>query len=172
VLAEPHLRIVLGKPVRGVYGLGLAGERVAGVEVWGHGGSYGGFQTSLLTVPDRDAVFAGLTNSSLGAKALWDVENEFLRRVVGAEREVPPTYDMPAAARDSFTGRYANSDGWYDVAFAIGGVVATFDDGEYAARPIGERTFEIVEGNRIRERFDFPLEGFGRFGSRLAERIA
>jgi hypothetical protein len=24
----------------------------------------------------------------------------------------------------------------------------------------------------VRERFDFPLEGFGRFGSRLAERVA
>ena len=37
--------IVHGKPVGGVYGLGLFGERVGGVEVWGHAGSYGGFQT-------------------------------------------------------------------------------------------------------------------------------
>jgi CubicO group peptidase (beta-lactamase class C family) len=172
VLTEPRLRIVLGKPVRGVYGLGLAGERVGGVEVWGHTGSYGGFQCSLLTIPDRDAVFVGLTSSSLGAKALYDVENEFFRRVLGAERAVPPTVELSEAERDAFSGRYANSDGWYEVAAAIDGVVVAFDDGEYAARAIGERTFEIVEGNRIRERFDFPLEAFGRFGSRLAERIA
>ena len=172
VMTEPRLRIVLGKPVRGVYGLGLAGERVGGTEVWGHGGSYGGFQSSLLTIPEHDAVFVGLTNSSFGAKALYDLENEFFRRVVGAERDVPPTVDLPEEARDAFSGQYANSDGWYEVAPAVDGVVATFDDGEYAARAIGDRTFEIVEGNRVRERFDFPLEGFARFGSRLAERIA
>jgi hypothetical protein len=92
--------------------------------------------------------------------------------VLGAERAVPPTVELSEAERDAFSGRYANSDGWYEVAAAIDGVVVAFDDGEYAARAIGERTFEIVEGNRIRERFDFPLEAFGRFGSRLAERIA
>ena len=68
-LAQPdsaRLRVVAGKPTAGVYGLGLAGERVGGVEVWGHPGSYGGFQSSLLVVPERGAVFAGLTNSSTG----------------------------------------------------------------------------------------------------------
>ena len=29
--------------------------------MWSHSGSYGGFQSILLTVPDRDAVFVGLT---------------------------------------------------------------------------------------------------------------
>ena len=172
VLGSPQLRIVHGKPVAGVYGLGLSGERVDGVDVWGHGGSWGGFQSTLLTVPDRDAVLVGLTNASRGGKALWEIENMFFERLLGARRRTPETYDMPAEMRESFTGSYANSDGWYEVAFSVDGVVATFEDGEYAARPIGERTFEIVEGDRVRERFDFPLEGFGRFGSRLAERIA
>ena len=172
VLGSPQLRIVHGKPVGGVYGLGLSGERVDGVDVWGHGGSWGGFQSTLLTVPDRDAVFVGLTNASRGGKALWEIENMFFERLFGARRRTPETYDMPAEMRESFTGSYANGDGWYEVAFSVDGVVATFEDGEYAARPIGERTFEIVEGDRVRERFDFPLEGFGRFGSRLAERIA
>jgi len=74
--------------------------------------------------------------------------------------------------RDAFSGSYANSDGWFEVGLAPGGLVVTFDDGEFPARSIGETTFEITGGDRIRERFDFPLEGFGRFGSRLAERIA
>jgi CubicO group peptidase (beta-lactamase class C family) len=172
VNGAPQLRIVHGKPVGGVYGLGLSGERVGGLEVWGHGGSYGGFQSTLLTVPDRDAVLVGLTNASRGGKALWEIENMFFERLLGARRRTPETYDMPAEVRESFIGSYANSDGWYEVAFSVDGVVATFEDGEYAARPIGERTFEIVEGDRVRERFDFPLEGFGRFGSRLAERVA
>ena len=172
LIGAPQLRIVHGKPVGGVYGLGLSGERVGGVEVWGHGGSYGGFQSTLLTVPDRDAVFVGLTNASRGGKALWEIENMFFERLLGARRRVPQTYDMASDVRESFIGSYANSDGWYEVAFAVDGVAATFEDGEYAARAIGERTFEIVEGDRVRERFDFPLEGFGRFGSRLAERVA
>ena len=50
-----QMRTVHGKPIGGVYGLGLFGERVGGVEVWGHSGSYGGFQSSLLVVPDATA---------------------------------------------------------------------------------------------------------------------
>jgi D-alanyl-D-alanine carboxypeptidase len=175
LLAEPvarQLRIVHGKPIGGVYGLGLFGERVGGVEVWGHGGSWGGYQTSLLVVPDMDAVFAGLTNSSVGRHALRELEDVFFERVLGTRRAEPEYVDLGAADRDAFTGSYANSDGWYEVTFAIGGLVVTFEDGEYPAMPIGERTFQITEGDRIRDRFDFPLEGFGRFGSRLAERVA
>jgi CubicO group peptidase (beta-lactamase class C family) len=175
LLASPdfaRMRVVHGKPPGGVYGLGLFGERVGGVEVWGHSGSWGGFQTSLLVVPDRDAVFVGLTNSSVGAKALKDVEDVFFEQVMGARRRVAETVELPDDVRDSFTGSYANSDGWYEVSFAIGGLSVKFEDGEFAARAIGERTFEITERERSRERFDFPLEGFGRFGSRLAERIA
>jgi hypothetical protein len=122
-------------------------------------------------VPDRDAVFVGLTNHSRGAKALWEVENAFFERVVGARRRVPSTVDLPDEVRDAFTGSYANSDAWTEVEFAVDGLSVKWEDGEFAARPIGERTFEITEGDRVRERFDFPLEGFGRFGSRLAERI-
>ena len=43
---------------------------------------------------------------------------------------------------------------------------------DYPAQAIGEHTFEITEGDAAREQFDFPLEGFGRFSSRLAERVA
>ena len=84
-----RMRIVHGKPAAGVYGLGLWGERVGGVEVWGHPGSYGGFQTSFLVIPDRDAVFVGLTNSSRGANALHEIENTFFERVIGERRPRP-----------------------------------------------------------------------------------
>jgi CubicO group peptidase (beta-lactamase class C family) len=174
LLARPELarmRVVHGKPAGGVYGLGLFGERVGGVEVWGHGGSWGGFQTSLLTIPDRDAVFVGLTNHSRGAKALYEVENAFFERVLGARRRVPETVELPDDVLEGFSGSYANSDDWIDAEFSVGGLAVTFADGEFAARPIGERTFEITERDRVRERFDFPVEGFGRFGSRLAERV-
>ncbi|MFL5926160.1 MAG: serine hydrolase domain-containing protein [Gaiellaceae bacterium] len=172
VVAEPRLRIVHAKAVAGVYGLGLQGQRVGGVEVWGHGGSWGGYQSSLLTVPDRDAIFVGLTNGSRGSKALYELEDEFFHRLLGERRPVPPTVELPDEARDELTGSYGNSSAWYEVSFAVDGLSLKLDDGEFGARAIGERTFEITEGDRVRERFDFPLEGFGRFGSRLAERVA
>ena len=172
LLAEPRLRVVQAKPVGGVYGLGLWGERVGGVEVWGHGGSWGGFQSSLLTIPDRDAVFVGLTNASLGAKALYELENEFCRRLLGATRRTPDTVTLTSESLRAFGGSYATSEGRYEVVPTPTGLRVQFEDGAFAARPIGERTFEITEGNRVRERFDFPLEGFGRFGSRLADRVA
>jgi CubicO group peptidase (beta-lactamase class C family) len=171
LLGAPQMRIVHGKPVSGVYGLGVWGERVGGAEVWGHGGSWGGYQTSLLTVPDRDAVFVGLTNASRGGQALAEIEDQFFERVLGARRPVPETVDLADAVREELTGSYANSAGWYEVSFAIGGLSVKLEDGEFAARALGERTFELTEGDHIRERFDFPLEGFARFGSRLAERV-
>jgi hypothetical protein len=122
-------------------------------------------------VPDRDAVFVGLTNHSRGAKALWEVENAFFERLLGARRQVRQTVELPDAVRDGFTGSYANSDGWIEVEFAVDGLAVRFEDGEFAARPIGERTFEITDRDHVRERFDFPLEGFGRFGGGLAERV-
>ncbi|HEV7641376.1 MAG TPA: serine hydrolase domain-containing protein [Gaiellaceae bacterium] len=172
LLAEPRLRILHGKPVGGVYGLGLYGERVGGVEVWGHPGSWGGYQSALLFVPERDAVFVGLTNGSLGRKAVYELADEFFQRLLGARRSVPETVDLPDDARQAFSGSYANSDDSYEVSFASDGLSVKLEDGEFAARPIGERTFEITEGDHVRERFDFPLDGFGRFSSRLAERVS
>ena len=52
------------------------------------------------------------------------------------------------------------------------GLVVSVEGIDFRAQAIGERTFEITEGDAIRERFDFPLDGFGRFSSRLAERVA
>ena len=79
----------------------------------------------------------------------------------------------PDSALASVTGSYANSDARYDVAVSGRGLAATFEDGEFAARPIGERMFEITTGGpRAGDRFDFPVAGFGRFDSGLAERVA
>ena len=173
-LAQPRsaqMRIVHGKPTAGVYGLGMFGERLGDAEVWGHGGSYGGFESSFLVVPDRAAVFVGLTNASRGSKALRLIEDEFFDRLLGRRRRVAEPRDLPVEVREAFTGSYANSDGWTEVALSDGGLRVTIDDSPFEARAIGDTTFEIVSGERVNERFDFPLEGFGRFGSRLAERV-
>ena len=87
-----------------VYGFGFGGERVGGVEVWGHGGSHSGFRCQLLVVPDRGAVFAGLTNSGRGKLALREIEDLWLERVVGARRPVPATVELGTRGACGFHG--------------------------------------------------------------------
>ena len=170
------LRRPAGKPVSGVYGLGFFGERVGGIEVWGHGGSHSGFQSSFLLVPDRGAVFAGLTNSGVGARALAEIEDLWLERVVGARRGRHETVELPLESLAAFAGTYANDETTATVSVGDPGLLAEVveDVGTFAlaARPIGERRFEIAGGPFDGDRFDFPLEGFARVGNRLLPRVA
>ena len=174
LLAEPsfaRMRTVHGKPVGGVYGLGMSGERVGDVEVWGHAGSYGGFQSSLLVVPDAPAVFAGLTNSGYGAKALYDVENAFFDSVLGARRRVSSFVELPPEVLARYAGTYENSDMSAAIESVAGGLVVTADGDEAFLRPLDERRFEVPDGPHVRDRVDFPRDGFARLGSRLAARV-
>jgi CubicO group peptidase (beta-lactamase class C family) len=170
--AFEQMRVASGKPVGGVYGFGLFGERVGGVDVWGHPGSYGGFQSSLLTVPERDAVFVGLTNSDLGAKALRALEDAFFERAVGERRRQPPFTKLDPAVYVGYEGTYENSDATYVVEHAGDGLVLHVNGEELVGLAIGERTFRVAIGPHVGERFDFPRGGFGRFGSRIAARVA
>ena len=168
-----RLRVPLGKPIGGVYGLGLFGERVGGVEVWGHVGSYGGFQSSLLVVPDRDAVFAGLTNSSHGEQALRELEDVFFERVLGARRAFRRRSSCPArcSSRSPAPTRRATS-GWRSRC-AESGLVVGFEGSTFATRAIGPgASSRSPRASTRRTRFDFPLEGFGRFGASSLERVA
>jgi D-alanyl-D-alanine carboxypeptidase len=170
LLDEPafaQMAVPQGRPIGGVYGLGLFGERVGDVDVWGHSGSYGGFQTSLLTVPSRQAVFAGLTSSGTGQVGLFELEDAFFEQVVGTPRRIAPFVQLPAEALAGFAGPYVNSEERYEVAAADGGLEIRIADEQGLFRPIGERAFRRVDG---RDRIDFPRSGLARFGSRLARR--
>jgi CubicO group peptidase (beta-lactamase class C family) len=179
LLAEPlgaSLRRPMGKPVTGVYGLGLFGQRVGGAEVWGHPGSIGGFQSSLLVAPEKGAVFAGLTNSGDGSRALDELEDLWLERVVGVRRDPHATVPLSRAVLAGFAGTYANTSVRAEVAPGGDGLIAHVTaDGEQleaSARPTGPTRFEVVGGPADGDRFDFPLRGFARFGSRLARQVA
>ena len=175
LLGEPffaEMRQAYGKPIGGVYGLGLFGERVGGVDVWGHPGSYGGFQTQLLLVPAAGAVFVGLTNAELGAQALYDVENAFFDEVLGARRVLPPFAELTDEQLAAYTGRYENSDATADIRAEDGGLVLAIADEELFVRPLGDGRFRVPDGPHVRERIDFPREGFVRLGSRLAVRVS
>jgi CubicO group peptidase (beta-lactamase class C family) len=161
-------RVVAGKPVGGVYGYGLFGERVAGVEVWGHPGSYGGFEASFLTIPDRGAAFVGLANAERGRGALKRIEDAWLTEEVGAPRAVAARVELATEALAAFAGRYATQDGIVEIEPSDDGLrLLPADGGVLMAHAIGERTFRLEDGTR----FDFPRTGFARIGSRAVERI-
>jgi CubicO group peptidase (beta-lactamase class C family) len=175
-------RVPLAKPTAGVYGLGFAGERVGGVDVWGHRGSYGGFQSSMLLVPARGAAFAGLTNSGRGSQALREIEDVWFEALLAARRVVAATVQLRPEALAAFAGVYENGEARATITPLANGLQAkvaetlpTGDPGErlaVEARPIGDRTFEVTGGDWAGERFDFPLPGFARLAGRLAPRIA
>ena len=128
-------------------------------------------------VPDRGAVFVGLTNSAAAArKALYELEDAFFERVLGARRRrrrrsSSSRDDVLEALRRARTRTATTSRSRSTL--SAGGLVVTLDGRRaFAARPIGERTFEVAGRPGVRDRFDFPLDGFARFGSRLAARVA
>src|SRR3954470_4065480 len=136
----PAQRTVIGKPTAGVYGLGLGGERVGGVEVWGHPGSYGGFQSSMKTIPSPDAVFVGLTNSGNGEKALKIVEDAFFERVLGARQASPTFVQADAGELAGYAGTYENGSESYAVEDAGDGLVVHAGGEEILGLKIGDRT--------------------------------
>ncbi len=83
---------------------------------------------------------------------------------------------LPEEALEELAGTYANSETSAIVARSGSGLsVQATEDGETFelwARPIGERTFEVAGGPFEGVRLDFPLDGFTRFGYRLAARVA
>jgi CubicO group peptidase (beta-lactamase class C family) len=186
-LGEPRLarmREPLAETPTGAYGLGWQLERVEGVDLWSHLGSYGGFQTILGLLPERGAAFTVLTNGTGGDVVVREVTNALLGELAGVRRTPPPTLELGAAELAQVAGRYAHSylDATVDVVDGrIALDVATLDwDGNRApmprleARPVGRRTFAIVGGQWDGDRLDFvPREGraeFARIGSVLVPR--
>ena len=125
-------------------------------------------------MPSRDAWFVGLTNSSLGSQALRDVEDAWFEELLGARRRVAPTVELEPAALARLGGTYANEDLTVTVTPGGEGLLVHATRRTSSRRPhgrSGRRTFEIVGGDADRNRFDFPLDGFARIGSRLARRV-
>jgi CubicO group peptidase (beta-lactamase class C family) len=152
----------------GSYGLGwfrLDGRPIGTVE---HPGSSAGFHSLLLLVPDERIVFAALTNSSRGSAAIRDVADE-----LGLGIDAPPTVDLAAAALDALAGRYEGQGLRLDVARSDGNLRLDLAElnpftGEtpayptMIARPVGQREFEVADGEFEGDRIDFPRDGFAR----------
>jgi CubicO group peptidase (beta-lactamase class C family) len=158
----------------GAYGLGWALETVGGVDVWHHGGAYGGFRTLLALVPARDLAFVALTNGDGGGAVIREVADALLAELCGVRRREPATVALEPGELELLAGRYVSADMDATIMVADHGLaidsVATAPDlsqqqlPRLEARPIGSRTFAIVGGQWDGERFDFvPAGGTPRF---------
>ena len=187
-LDEPETAI-LREPVvptpHGYYGFGLAQERAGELELWGHNGTYRGFESRFLLEPERRFAFVGLANASEADTALDEILDEALERVLGTRRPRPHTVRVRPAELELLAGRYVHAELEVELEPDGGGLRVEVErvdiaTGEVAsdpvarARPIGPRLFELEQGARG-PRFDFhPETGrprFVRFESRLAERL-
>ena len=153
------------------YGLGWFLRRRGENDAVEHQGSVLGFQSLLMLVPQRNFAFAALTNSSRGYAAIRDV-----LRDLGIGDDDLPTVEVPDLGL--FTGRYRSQGAIAELAAEDGLLrlerteVDPFS-GEptswptVRARPVGEREFEIVDGEWRGDRFDFPRPGFACIDLRL-----
>ena len=187
-LESPETEI-LRRPVAdtpgGDYGFGFALERIGELELWGHGGDYGGFRSLLVLDPASGFAFAGLANSERGGTALEETLEAVLEEALGVRRVPPETVPLPAAELELLAGRYGHSELELEVraegdrlgveAIEIGRATgARSPQPPLRARSLGGRLFALEGDEWERARFDFhPRSGeprFVRFGSRLAER--
>jgi hypothetical protein len=155
------------------YGLGWFLKRRQGHDAVEHPGSVLGFQSLLTFVPEERVAFASLTNSSRGFAAIRDI----LREIGLGDDEAP---DVETPDLDRFAGRYRGQESVVEITPEDGGLrlerteIDPFSQEAVVlptvrARPIGEREFEIVDGEWRGDRFDFPRPGFVCMDLRLLQ---
>jgi CubicO group peptidase (beta-lactamase class C family) len=131
-----------------------------------HFGSAAGYQSVLVLVPGEQVAVAVLTNSSRGTAAIRDLLDR-LGLSLPAREEAPITVD----ALDVFAGRYEAPGVRTHVERVAGRLRLTSSErdpltGEIVeyppivGRPIGDREFEVVDGDSRGEIFGFVGEGF------------
>jgi CubicO group peptidase (beta-lactamase class C family) len=157
-------------------GLGWFITRRGGRTTIEHPGSVAGYQSLLLLVPEERVGLAALSNSSRGMAPIRDVLEH-----LGLGPKVRPDRKLARDDLDAFAGQYvgqglelnfAPEDGYLRVEMAD---VNPFTGERQVyphvrARAVGDRQFEIVDGEWRGDRFDFPREGFVCIGV-LAKRV-
>jgi CubicO group peptidase (beta-lactamase class C family) len=88
-------------------GVGWALERIGGVQIVTHNGSWVGQQAILALVPERQFAVAVFTNAvPAGERLHYEVSTWALAEFAGLSQPQPPTYDLPAARLAEYVGRY------------------------------------------------------------------
>jgi CubicO group peptidase (beta-lactamase class C family) len=156
-------------------------------KIIGHGGSFGGYQTHLAIVPERQFAFVVLTNSARGSSAFPAIKRYLLEVFAGIELGLPQTIELPRERLDQLAGHFENGNTSVDISVEDGRLklVAAVQSEITGARqplpavyysPIDERELVALdgasEGSRI-EFFDWngaPAQ-LARVGLRIVERL-
>jgi CubicO group peptidase (beta-lactamase class C family) len=146
-------------------GLGWWLTRRAGRTTVEHPGAVAGYESLLLLVPEERFAFAALSNSSRGRAAIRDV----LARL-GLGPRARPDRRLPPDELAAFAGRYLGQgfelelipdDGWLRMeSTEVNRFTGETLTESFRARPVGDREFEIVDGEAQGDRFNFPRDGF------------
>lgn len=189
-MQEPQVR--LRQTGAAAWGIGWELDEVGGARIVGHDGSYHGFQSRLVFVPEQRFAFAALANSSRGGAAIGDIERWALAHWCGLEADAPRFVDLPPADLGRLAGTYRqpSAETGAEVEFVavddgLVGAYSEFDrEGRPATtyppvlfRPLAEREFVVADGEHAGWHADFLFPGddpprFVRLGGQLADRVA
>ena len=141
-----------------------------------HPGSAAGYESLLVLVPSERVAFAALTNSTRGAAAIGDL----LERL---GLSGPVLDDFPLAAHElaAFAGRYEGRGVRFDFTPEDGRLRLDYRERDpfrrewdayppVRLRPVGEREFEVVDGEWHGRRLGFPRDDAVSFGI-VAQRV-
>ena len=91
-------------------GVGWALERINGVQIVTHNGSWVGQQAILALIPERQFAVAVFTNAvPAGERLHYEISTWALAELAGLSQPLPPTFDLPPARLAEYVGRYGVS---------------------------------------------------------------
>jgi CubicO group peptidase (beta-lactamase class C family) len=158
-----------------------------GTKLVGHGGSFGGYQTLLTLIPDRNLAYAVLTNSAQGSKSIKYIERAILKSELELELKVSDGVAIARSELEQFAGTWRQPLATYHVVPVDGGLDIVIDTTDHRGavqqqtgplrfEPLSGSDFIVREGLHKGTRADFvpnPESGrfeFLRFGLRVARR--
>jgi len=84
-------------------------------KIIGHGGSFGGYQTHLAIVPDRQFAFVILTNSARGSSAFPEIKRYLLAAFTGIKLALPETIELSDERLQQLCGHFENGSTTVDI---------------------------------------------------------
>ena len=91
-------------------GVGWALERIGGVQIVTHNGSWVGQQAILALVPERQFAVAVFTNAvPAGERLHYEISTWALAELAGLSQPLPATFALPPARLAEYVGRYGVS---------------------------------------------------------------
>lgn len=158
------------------HGLGWFLRKRAGRRSVEHPGSAAGYQSLLLLIPEERVAFAALTNSSRGLAAITDILDR-----LGLETDMPEEASLTSEQLGEFVGRYEAPGVRLELSRDADGLRLDYSEKdpfrrEWDAYPpirlraVGEREFELVDGEWRGQWLGFPRDGVVSFGI-VAQRV-